>query len=81
MVLIDELQNEADWQIHLAEAVGNMCFGEPTLNRIFIDGITSLYSVLPLVLMARPCRYWRLVADCGCVKSALFKANLYLNRF
>jgi len=32
-------------KIHIPELVGNVCFGGPKLNRLFICGTTSLYSV------------------------------------
>ncbi len=32
-------------KIHIPEFVGNVCFGGPKLNRLFICGTTSLYSV------------------------------------
>lgn len=32
-------------KIHIPEMVGNVCFGGPKLNRLFICGTTSLYSV------------------------------------
>jgi len=32
-------------KIHVPEAVANVCFGGPKLNRLFICGTTSLYSV------------------------------------
>jgi gluconolactonase len=32
-------------KVHIPEMVGNVCFGGPKLNRLFIAGTTSLYSV------------------------------------
>ncbi|MEM6886916.1 MAG: SMP-30/gluconolactonase/LRE family protein [Pseudomonadota bacterium] len=32
-------------KVHIPELVGNVCFGGPKLNRLFIAGTTSLYSV------------------------------------
>ena len=32
-------------KVHIPELVGNVCFGGPKLNRLFICGTTSLYSV------------------------------------
>ncbi|AXI46884.1 gluconolactonase [Sulfitobacter sp. SK012] len=32
-------------KIHIPEMVGNLCFGGPKLNRLFIAGTSSLYSV------------------------------------
>ena len=32
-------------KVHIPEMVGNVCFGGPKLNRLFICGTTSLYSV------------------------------------
>jgi len=32
-------------KIHIPEIVGNVCFGGAKLNRLFICGTTSLYSM------------------------------------
>ena len=32
-------------KVHIPELVGNVCFGGPKLNRLFVAGTTSLYSV------------------------------------
>jgi gluconolactonase len=32
-------------KVHIPELVGNVCFGGPKLNRLFIAGTTSLYAV------------------------------------
>ena len=32
-------------KIHIQDTVGNLCFGGPKLNRLFIAGTSSLYSV------------------------------------
>ncbi len=32
-------------KVHVPEMVGNVCFGGPKLNRLFVCGTTSLYSV------------------------------------
>ena len=32
-------------KVHIPELVANVCFGGPKLNRLFICGTTSLYSV------------------------------------
>ena len=33
-------------KVHIPEIVGNVCFGGPKLNRLFIAGTSSLYSVI-----------------------------------
>lgn len=38
-------------KVHIPELVGNVCFGGPKLNRLFICGTTSLYSVFLLSLI------------------------------
>ena len=42
-------------KIHIPELVGNVCFGGPKLNRLFICGTTSLYSVFLNVNGVPPC--------------------------
>ena len=42
-------------KIHIPEMVGNVCFGGPKLNRLFICGTTSLYSVFLNVNGVPPC--------------------------
>ena len=32
-------------KVHIPELVANVCFGGPKLNRLFICGTTSLYSI------------------------------------
>jgi gluconolactonase len=32
-------------KVRIPEMVGNVCFGPPKLNRLFIAGTTSLYAV------------------------------------
>ena len=32
-------------KVHIPEMVANVCFGGPKLNRLFICGTTSLYSI------------------------------------
>jgi gluconolactonase len=38
-------EGELIGKIHIPEMVANVCFGGPKLNRLFICGTTSLYSV------------------------------------
>lgn len=38
-------QGELIGKVHIPEMVGNVCFGGPKLNRLFICGTTSLYSI------------------------------------
>lgn len=38
-------QGQLIGKIHIPEMVGNLCFGGPKLNRLFIAGTSSLYSV------------------------------------
>ena len=38
-------QGELIGKVHIPEMVANVCFGGPKLNRLFICGTTSLYSV------------------------------------
>ncbi|MEP5729729.1 MAG: SMP-30/gluconolactonase/LRE family protein [Sulfitobacter sp.] len=38
-------EGELIGKIHIPEMVGNVCFGGPKLNRLFICGTTSLYSI------------------------------------
>ena len=42
-------------KIHIPGLVGNVCFGGPKLNRLFICGTTSLYSVFLNVNGVPPC--------------------------
>lgn len=42
-------------KVHIPELVGNVCFGGPKLNRLFICGTTSLYSVFLNVNGVPPC--------------------------
>ena len=42
-------------KIHIPEIVSNVCFGGPKLNRLFICGTTSLYSVFLNVNGVAPC--------------------------
>ncbi|MEM6987777.1 MAG: SMP-30/gluconolactonase/LRE family protein, partial [Pseudomonadota bacterium] len=43
-------------KIHVPEIVGNVCFGGAKLNRLFIAGTTSLYSVYLAINGAPPVR-------------------------
>ncbi|MEP5758911.1 MAG: SMP-30/gluconolactonase/LRE family protein [Litoreibacter sp.] len=38
-------EGELIGKVHIPELVGNICFGGPKLNRLFICGTTSLYAV------------------------------------
>lgn len=38
-------QGELIGKVHVPEMIGNLCFGGPKLNRLFIAGTSSLYSI------------------------------------
>jgi gluconolactonase len=42
-------------KVHIPELVANVCFGGPNLNRLFICGTTSLYSIFLNVSGVAPC--------------------------
>lgn len=42
-------------KIHFSDAVSNVCFGGAKLNRLFICGTTSLYSIF-LAINGQPPR-------------------------